>query len=1004
MSGSAAQTDRLQKSDSDLSLLLSDASSLSSADSDQPEPVKKPNKKKKMSKKKKKATNNKKKKSTSKTAQQQQQYCICRRGYNGKDFMIECEQCKEWFHGACVGLDATATIDRYICKNCEHNTDVSNVEKNPQQHQRAGKTLLTPSYASINKLTPDSQEKPTILLSIPKPQTTIATTTTPMLNKVATTSQQVSQSNISEQEQRTNTTILNDSMDDDDEMDDICVLCEGDCVCGAEQSTESAIPSLLPTSAFSAVSSVLSTSSTSEAPALESATPASLPLTQQQQQEKRPSSNPISQSQTKIIISLPKMHSKKKKKKSKKKLAASSTYPNIGRRSSQASVIERDGFVEKTIPDKKGKDKKSASAATKNSHTTKKNKKKKQNKEEEAMPQKVQHKGKSPTVLTNILHNAMISPLLKLEINNKDMPRSKDGVDSYEEDEEVIVDDLDDLLETMSPLSEHLSNDIVDDENSLSENEEFFTDDSLAEENEEDNVLLLSDTDDGFMAISSVSSTDEIDSGDDEDIENEETLNIINELEEKADQVYSDNDNGNAVYVEDDYEDEEDEEEYYQQYYAHVNSRWTSSDEEDEDEEEEEEYDFTTATVSQNEKPDAKLDTFHNNGSTNSVYNNLTAAFLQALAAAAATSEVGAASGTDTPSLDLTNALAALSTTQRSVYDDDSNSLRRLSLPSSAVSAVRRMRGSRDYTTSESLRALSAVTADDLSFILEPIEEAANEVVSSNNGDNTSNISKLSFTSSSGPNDQQQIIDLNGVHEQLIDILNNNIPTASANNSPLISPTTPTVIDNTTNSLLSSSQYTSISPQPSYSPSIYSQSSSRQLLPKPSGSGSVCDDNTLIHTSSTIVNVLSSQQTQSISETPLNKRKAAFDSNHSTADDSVGMKRSKITRSNSFDLTTPAYSTKITSFSTPASPTMTAAAIATHDQAVKQNSDDDTAVSMDEFLDTSKLYAASDSSRSPSPLPPIEDDPYSRDLSRWQRIPIGAFRLMRFKNKLWLDR
>jgi hypothetical protein len=50
---------------------------------------------------------------------------------------------------------------------------------------------------------------------------------------------------------------------------------------------------------------------------------------------------------------------------------------------------------------------------------------------------------------------------------------------------------------------------------------------------------------------------------------------------------------------------------------------------------------------------------------------------------------------------------------------------------------------------------------------------------------------------------------------------------------------------------------------------------------------------------------------------------------------------------------------------------------------------------MDDLVDTSQL-----STTTTSP----EDDPYSRDLSRWQRIPIGAFRLMRSKNKLWLER
>ncbi|KAL0096105.1 hypothetical protein J3Q64DRAFT_1007722 [Phycomyces blakesleeanus] len=59
-------------------------------------------------------------------------------------------------------------------------------------------------------------------------------------------------------------------------------------------------------------------------------------------------------------------------------------------------------------------------------------------------------------------------------------------------------------------------------------------------------------------------------------------------------------------------------------------------------------------------------------------------------------------------------------------------------------------------------------------------------------------------------------------------------------------------------------------------------------------------------------------------------------------------------------------------------------------------------VLMDELVDTSQLYTRS-SSRSPSPDPEINSQ-FSRDLSRWQRVPIGAFRLMRAKNKFWLDR
>ena len=49
-----------------------------------------------------------------------QQYCICRRGDDGLVFMIECESCKEWFHGDCVGVckQLAARINQYICIGC----------------------------------------------------------------------------------------------------------------------------------------------------------------------------------------------------------------------------------------------------------------------------------------------------------------------------------------------------------------------------------------------------------------------------------------------------------------------------------------------------------------------------------------------------------------------------------------------------------------------------------------------------------------------------------------------------------------------------------------------------------------------------------------------------------------------------------------------------------------------------------------------------------------------
>jgi hypothetical protein len=65
----------------------------------------------------------------------------------------------------------------------------------------------------------------------------------------------------------------------------------------------------------------------------------------------------------------------------------------------------------------------------------------------------------------------------------------------------------------------------------------------------------------------------------------------------------------------------------------------------------------------------------------------------------------------------------------------------------------------------------------------------------------------------------------------------------------------------------------------------------------------------------------------------------------------------------------------------------------------KNDSDEDALVSMDELLDTSQLDARPEDGTSDA-----ADDRFVRDLSRWERVPIGAFRLMRSKNRLWLNR
>ncbi|KAL0113587.1 hypothetical protein PUN28_012621 [Cardiocondyla obscurior] len=48
-------------------------------------------------------------------------YCFCGRSYDPQQFMIQCDVCKEWYHGGCVDLKEYVTIDldKYHCPKCE---------------------------------------------------------------------------------------------------------------------------------------------------------------------------------------------------------------------------------------------------------------------------------------------------------------------------------------------------------------------------------------------------------------------------------------------------------------------------------------------------------------------------------------------------------------------------------------------------------------------------------------------------------------------------------------------------------------------------------------------------------------------------------------------------------------------------------------------------------------------------------------------------------------------
>ncbi|XP_076878141.1 lysine-specific demethylase 7B [Brachyhypopomus gauderio] len=64
-------------------------------------------------------------------------YCVCRQPYDVSRFMIECDICKDWFHGSCVHVEEhhAADIDVYHCPNCEATHGASLMKKRNNWHR-----------------------------------------------------------------------------------------------------------------------------------------------------------------------------------------------------------------------------------------------------------------------------------------------------------------------------------------------------------------------------------------------------------------------------------------------------------------------------------------------------------------------------------------------------------------------------------------------------------------------------------------------------------------------------------------------------------------------------------------------------------------------------------------------------------------------------------------------------------------------------------------------------
>ncbi|XP_060577068.1 lysine-specific demethylase 7B-like isoform X2 [Ruditapes philippinarum] len=103
-------------------------------------------------------------------------YCICRQPYNENEFMIECDICKDWFHGSCIGIleHQAPDIEIYHCPNCQadHGPLVLKQRRNWHRHDYsdsgATKAVQTGTVVFIKELKgrtfPSADEIPVLRL------------------------------------------------------------------------------------------------------------------------------------------------------------------------------------------------------------------------------------------------------------------------------------------------------------------------------------------------------------------------------------------------------------------------------------------------------------------------------------------------------------------------------------------------------------------------------------------------------------------------------------------------------------------------------------------------------------------------------------------------------------------------------------------------------------------------------------------------------------------------
>ncbi|KAF7722077.1 hypothetical protein EC973_003726 [Apophysomyces ossiformis] len=837
-------------------------------------------------------------------------YCLCRKGYDGKEFMIACDKCQEWFHGKCVGINPKTVVEHYFCDACSKSktslTDAPVVQE--KQKTPVKKSRSKNAGSSNSKKQTQSRKKSS---KLPESHVSPATPKAPAAPK---------------------------ALEIEEDLDDICPVCDSECTCGT--STVNVEPQVKPST------EVFTSRSEADVWEVHDITP--------------PIVEPI-----------------------------------------DPKVVERFG------PN-----------ADDNEHAPVTPKAKRKPKKTKNHNRSGPRSRKDSERRRSIGHTVGVKGTIKLA-------KGFEGVSLSDTDEDVVVDvdDMDDLVNDLSPLSDHSSDDLDHD---MYPNELHVSAQSP------------------FATSSSYSSSIHIDSGDDEDIEKEEERAIIEEMMDNSDfdEDYPDSDDvamrdSDEGYQYDEKNHEPDE------YYIRNTHRWFSSEEEDE-EYDYEEMQFYSDVEDAEESPGVNEEFVHDQllpilDENVNLFDDIAAAFLHVLAPLADVANMeGDSTSIPNPgadllhsnisllSFDLANALISVDPSLQvqegsddGVSESADEMIRRPSLPSSAVSVSDSH--AHDELTSETLSALSVLASEaslslplptkesdtpDADPDLSGLEEvnpsslmnassypAFPSMPNANGSLDTSSGDLSSVLSPAGNLPLPLTLDLK-LQQQLLESLR----ISSGIHTDKI-PASATAVASSSSSTLSSSPTSK-----KYNASHLSNS--RQILPKPmtntAGSSLPPSSSTHSSSSSSSSNSSSSGTTShsgdNLAPAGLNMMSSESQEHDSTvthkkrAHTETSVKGKKRRISNVKANTLPRHSTS------DFSPCVEAA---TPSPSVSEK--EPTPVSMDDLVDTSQLDTRS-SSRSPSPEPDDVDARFSRDLSRWQRIPIGAFRLLRAKNRLWLER